>query len=119
MLIFLIITFFSISLGRWRCCGAYYGDGELARLEYYSVKHMTYWSSSEYGNGNDADNDWSLSFQSGWTAVCESSTIWGGFKFVYPQTKFSQVTINVPTYLVGCAYLMPKLGIETYKYPTQ
>lgn len=52
--------------------------------------------------------DTSLSFQSGRIVVCESSTLWGGFKFVYPQTKFSQVTINVSTYLVGCAYLMPK-----------
>ena len=59
MLIFLIITYFPFFLGVGRCCGAYYGDGEVARLEYYSVKHMTYWSSSEYGNGNDADNDWS------------------------------------------------------------
>ena len=62
--------------------------------------------------------DTPLSFQSGQIVVC-ASTIWGGFKFVYPQTKFSQVQINVSTYLVGCAYLMPKLGIETYKYPTQ
>ena len=62
--------------------------------------------------------DTSLSFQSGWTAACESSTI---NVCISSKEVFTSADkcVNIFGRLCLLDAKVPKLGIETYKYPTQ